>query len=251
MFREEFTSMMISSYAPKKNEEKRQDYIKQIEIFARKCPENHLLNMYEFAVGFGGYPKIKILFEYARELGFIIEDEKIVTKQVWYYRCDGFYKDIQTGIDKYNKPIMKKTHFSCDTDYSSKSMACPNCGSTSSQIVLLNNNQAMSDKVKLVQSQCYICSKYKPDSKGDGFRVYGPCCGVHGNFNSPENDNQCKDCVCRSCCADSREYRHAQDNYFYKKDGERRDISQDWLNPSRRPGETIKDFSSIRKVENR
>lgn len=254
MDRDSFIADMTIAFAPKKNLDKKSDYVNQITVFADKCPENSLHSVYSYAVSYEKYPDIKkVLFPFAREQGFIIDNKTSSPEKKWYYKCNGFYKNVQTGEDsKTKKPIMEKKKFECDTLYSSNSGGCPNCGSTSASVVMSgkfeNGNWRdlpFPDEVKLLREQCFLCGKYNPDGKGDGFRVYGPSCHVHGGYNSPENDEQCKSCACRSCCIDSRDYKYNTQNYFYGKDGEKKDISQDWLKASRNPGSEILDVKKL------
>lgn len=181
--------------------------------------------------------------------GESLEEKK--TPKIWYYRCNGFYKNIHTGKDKNGEPIIESHKFSCSAAYSKKGKACPNCGSTSAAVVELREDQSPPPDMFDCQEFCYMCDLYRPDGKGYGFRVYGPSCGIFGGYDSPMNDEQCKSCACRRCCTIDRENKFNSKNLVFNEDGSHREIDMSWLLNSRRPGETVIDFSRVKNTTKR
>ncbi len=242
----DFLAAMEIGFAPKKNQEKKEDYLNKLNVFVSKCPENNLQDVYSFAASSEKYPSIKELFKYAREKGYIFEAEsKPEVRQTFYYRCNGFYKNIETGKDENGKPVFEKKHFLCDTSYSKEARSCPNCGSTHATIVD-TQGAAFPPEVVFVKEDCYRCKIYAPDGKGDGYRVYGPKCSQHGGYRSPDNrDETCGVCACRPCCLDARRSKYEPQHYFYQKNGERADIQQPWISLDAVPGENIRDVKKL------
>jgi hypothetical protein len=114
----------------------------------------------------------------------------------------------------------------CNTKYSYHSGACPKCGSTNGGVIKWDSDEAFPADFDAVKENCFQCTKYKPDKRSAGFRVYGCTCADFGKHYLKTVDQQCSDCVCRPCCVMAAREKYDEK---YLEDLKKGKIKMEWL----------------------
>ncbi len=210
MDKESFVADMTMGYAPKKDEDKKNDYVNKINVLASMCPDENLQQLYNFAVSSEGYPSIKKMFQFGREQGFIQEKKRDTENIVYWNVCKN-----------------------CGCNYSKTGRGCPRCRKIPATIKAAD---VLPQNIVEVQEDCFYCADiYKESVKEENSRkIYFQGCNDYGK----KQDNMCNSCQCQECCkqmiAYNCDYRGTIEKYNTTE------LAQPWLIKAPPLNETVK-----------
>jgi len=182
MIKEDFVfNMTLKFSANSKDEKKIQKnklFAEELYTFAKECPEQHLQEVFNFASRSrkdNFLFSLKLLYDFAEQMGFIAKHEFKKKRIVWWWNCT-----------------------KCGLKYSSQGRSCPTCGSLGAFCSIDPKGNHLLSEVVLVQDDCSICKIYDTRNE-DGNYVFGPECNSFGKGTKPFG-KQCADCTCKLCC---------------------------------------------------
>lgn len=206
MLADDFVFNITTKYQDRKDRDRNKVFKDDLMNFVDICPEEHLQDIYEHIPTFHKYSTPFDVFElkkYAASKGYI-KKSSVNRKQRLFYECKGF---TQIREEKLEDGRIKKhyDHISCSTRYSYRSTGCPNCHSTSANVILWDSLEAFQDDVIEVKEDCHKCINFSLDHMVNlETDTHGPTCHNYAEKDYPSKE--CGTCKCKVCCKEYGEY---------------------------------------------
>lgn len=205
MLSEDFVIALTAKYKDRKNADRNKVFYDEITRFADICPENRLQEMYDYIPEFHIYSTpfdVWKLKKYAMDQGYI-EKQKKQKDYVLFYRCKGFSQIREEKLET-GKIIKHYDHIKCNTEYSFGSTGCPNCHSTSADLIQYRST-SLPESVLIVKEDCHKCKNYVLSHEVNlENNVHGPECSEYAKH--PYPNSSCGDCKCKACCESFKHY---------------------------------------------
>jgi len=203
----DFINKMLTRYQ-RRDGSNREELISYLDVFCKKCPEQHYNDIYEHCIQHEKYFNINKIFDYARSKNYVSEKQS-ESNVVYWNICNN-----------------------CNTKYSKHGRGCPKCKSPYAR---LETDETLPDTIIEVQEDCYYCTIYKESVKKENERkLYFQGCNDYGK----KQDAQCKACECQECCRQMMMYNADPKGTTSKY--KTTELAQPWIAEAPPLGETVK-----------